>query len=220
MFDMDGLLLDTERLFMDALVEVAAPFGYGEAAVRDFFLTLIGTSAEKTTAALADFVPSGVDVADFDRRWRDANRARRQGPVPLRPTVGWVIPALAQDGHRMAVVTSTKRAPAVDHLDSAGLLPYFEIVVAGDEVIANKPDPAPYVQAAALLGVAPARCAAFEDSDTGTRAAVAAGCVTTQIPDLRPDEPLPALGQHIATDLSQALRQLGWTGHAAPQFAG
>ncbi|SLN11010.1 HAD family hydrolase [Pseudooctadecabacter jejudonensis] len=215
LFDMDGLLLDTERLFMEALVKVAAPFGYDDAAVRAFFLTLIGTSAEKTTAALADFVPAGVDVAAFDRTWREANRTQRQGPVPLRPQVGQVIPALAQAGHRMAVVTSTKRAPAVEHLQSAGLLHHFELVVAGDEVAANKPDPAPYLQAARTLGVDPARCAAFEDSDTGTQAAVAAGCVTTQIPDLRPDVPLPQLGQRVAHDLGQAVHNLGLMPHPA-----
>jgi len=208
LFDMDGLLLDTERLFMEALVTVSKPYGISDDRVRAFFLTLIGTSAEVTTARLADFVPSGVDVAAFDRTWRAANRAQRQGPVPLRPGVGALIPALAEAGHRMAVVTSTKRAPALDHLQSAGLLPFFELVVAGDEVPANKPDPAPYVQAAARLGLDPRRCAAFEDSDTGTRAAVAAGCITTQVPDLRPDEPLPHLGQAVARDLTQAVSQL------------
>ena len=206
---MDGLLLDTERLFMEALVRVAKPFGYGDDAVRAFFLTLIGTSAEKTTAALADFVPAGMDVAAFDRTWREENRRGRAGPVPLRPGVADVLPALSKAGHRMAVVTSTKRAPALEHLDHAGLLDHFEAVVAGDDVAANKPNPEPYLTAAQALEVDPTRCAAFEDSDTGTKAAVAAGCVTTQIPDLRPDVPLPALGQRIAPDLQTAVQELG-----------
>ncbi len=206
---MDGLLLDTERLFMEALVRVSRPFGYGDDAVRAFFLTLIGTSAERTTAALADFVPADVDVAEFDRVWREENRRGREGAAPLRPFVADVLPALSKAGHRMAVVTSTKRAPALEHLAHAGLLGHFECVVAGDDVTANKPDPAPYLQAAVTLGVSPQRCAAFEDSDTGTQAAIAAGCITTQIPDLRPDIPLMDLGQKVAPDLATAMCALG-----------
>lgn len=216
---MDGLLLDTERLFMEALVTVSRPLGLDEGEVRAFFLTLVGTSVQKTTQRLAEFLPDGVDVAAFDQTWRAANAAQRQGPVPLRPTVGQVIPALAASGHRMAVVTSTKRAPALDHLRSAGLLDHFEIIVGGDEVSANKPDPAPYLQAARALGVDPTRCAAFEDSDLGTQAAVAAGCVTTQIPDLRPDVPMPALGQRRATDLRGAVTALGIDLPGAPATA-
>lgn len=206
---MDGLLLDTERLFMEALVSVSKPFGMDDQAVRDFFLNLIGSSAQATTAALAGFVPAGVDAVAFDRDWRAANAAQRQGPVPLRPTVAEVLQDLSGAGHAMAVVTSTKRAPALEHLESAGLLSHFDLVIAGDEVTDNKPHPAPYLQAAAALGVDPSRCAAFEDSDTGTHAAVAAGCVTTQIPDLRPPVPLPDLGQRVASDLRAAVTGLG-----------
>lgn len=213
LFDMDGLLLDSEREFMEALVEVGVPFGFARAELEAFFRTLVGTSAAVTGARLAEFLPDGVDAAVFEKEWRQANAARRkrggQMRVPLRPTVGQVIPALAAEGHRMAVVTSTKRAPALEHLQHAGLLPYFEFIVAGDEVSANKPDPAPYLQAARALGVDPARCAAFEDSDLGTQAAVAAGCVTTQIPDVRPDVPLPRIGQRVAETLGGAVVQLG-----------
>ena len=208
LFDMDGLLLDSEREFMGALVEVGVPLGFNAETLESFFRTLVGTSAAVTGERLAEFLPDGVDATAFERQWRDANAARRRGVVPLRPTVDAVVPALAAAGYRMAVVTSTKRAPALDHLEQVGLLQYFEIVVGGDEVHANKPDPAPYLQAASVLGVAPERCAAFEDSDLGTQAAVRAGCVTSQIPDLRPPVPLPELGQHIAPDLKAAIDNL------------
>jgi HAD superfamily hydrolase (TIGR01509 family) len=110
----------------------------------------------------------------------------------------------------MAVVTSTGRARARRHLDEAGLLHHFHDVVGGDEVPANKPDPAPYLEAARRLKVDPSRAAAFEDSDQGTAAAIAAGCVTVQIPDLRPPgRPMPRIGQHVAGDLRAAFDLLG-----------
>ena len=209
LFDMDGLLLDSEREFMGTLVEIGTPLGFAPADLEAFFVTLVGTSAEQTALRLAEFLPTSVDATSFEKQWRLANAARRSGPMPLRPTVEHVLPRLARAGHRMAVVTSTKRTPALAHLEHAGLLSYFDLVVAGDDVSANKPDPAPYLQAAETLGVDPRKCAAFEDSDTGTHAAVAAGCLTTQIPDLRPaGVPLPDLGQHIAKDMQEALQQL------------
>lgn len=206
---MDGLLLDSEREFMESLIEIGMPVGFSRAQLETFFKTLVGTSVSVTSSKLATFLPNGIDVTDFETRWRSANAERRGGAIPLRPTVQDVLPALARAGHRMAVVTSTKRAPALEHLKHAGLLDYFELVVGGDEVSANKPDPAPYLQAARELRVDVKRCAAFEDSDLGSRAAVAAGCVTTQIPDLRPSEPLPELGQRIAPDLQTAVVNLG-----------
>lgn len=214
LFDMDGLLLDSERQFMGALVKIGTPLGFDAEALEAFFHTLVGTSSAQTSVRLAEFLPSSVDAVAFEKQWRKANTACRVGSVPLRPRVGQVLPALARAGHRMAVVTSTKRAPALEHLEHAGLLSYFELVVAGDEVSANKPDPAPYLHAAKALGVDPRECVAFEDSDTGTRAAVAAGCVTTQIPDLRPiGVPLPELGQQIATDIHAAAHRLGLLNH-------
>lgn len=207
---MDGLLLDTERAFLESFVTVCAPLGILRAQAEPFFLGLVGVSSATTTGRLSAFLPGGVDVAEFDRTWRDEHARGLQKGMPLRPDVAEVIPALHAAGHRMAVVTSTHRVHADHHLERGGLHHYFERIIPGDEVPANKPDPAPYVTAAKVLGVDPARCAAFEDSDTGTRAAVAAGCITTQIPDLRPAHvPLPDLGQHVADDLSSAVRQLG-----------
>lgn len=206
---MDGLLIDSEREFMMSLVEIGEPLGFDRATLEAFFKTLVGTSVAVTSTRLTEFLPDGVDAKAFEADWRRANANRRQGAMPLRPTVAQVLPALANAGYRMAVVTSTKRTPALEHLKHASLIGYFELIVAGDEVTANKPDPAPYLQAAAALGVDPRRCAAFEDSDLGTQAAVAAGCVTTQIPDLRPPVPLPDLGQNVAQVLGAAVAQLG-----------
>lgn len=206
---MDGLLLDSEREFMEALVKIGQPIGFSRAELEAFFKTLVGTSVEVTGARLAEFLANEVDAGEFEHQWRNANAMCRSAAIPLRPTVRDVLPRLAQAGYRMAVVTSTKRAPALKHLKHAGLLGYFELVVGGDEVSANKPDPAPYLQAARGLGVDVSRCAAFEDSDLGTRAAVSAGCTTTQIPDLRPPVPLPQIGQHVASTLRRAVENLG-----------
>ena len=208
-FDMDGLLLDTERVGCEVFLELAAPFGIARDKAEVFYRSLVGTSNAHTRSSIAEFVP-GVDADAMMGDWRTGVDARMAAAVPLRPTVRDTLKALAGQGHRMAVVTSTVKDRALEHLDAAGLLPHFATVVGGDEVAANKPDPAPYLEAAGRLGVDPRRSAAFEDSDHGVASAVAAGCVVTQIPDLRPTgSPLPELGQRQASDLAGAIRGIG-----------
>ena len=209
LFDMDGLLLDTERVGCEVFLELTAPFGIALDRAEAFYRSLVGTSNAHSRNSLAAFI-SGVDADAMMQDWRAGVDARMAAAVPLRPTVRETLMALAGQGHRMAVVTSTVKDRALEHLDAAGLLPHFATVVGGDEVAANKPDPAPYLEAAGRLGVDPRRSAAFEDSDHGVASAVAAGCIVTQIPDLRPNgAPLPDLGQRLAGDLAGAIRGIG-----------
>ncbi|MEM1273587.1 MAG: HAD family phosphatase [Pseudomonadota bacterium] len=212
LFDMDGLLLDTERVGMHVLRDVIAPYGHTTAQSDAIYLGLVGTSQEYTAAALRRAAPS-VDPAELEAIWHARVDAIMAGGVPLRPTVAESLDALSADCVPMAVVTTTRTARARQHLEKAGLLHHFADVIGRDRVAAPKPDPAPYLAGAAALGLAPAQCAAFEDSDTGTRAAVGAGCRTWQIPDLRPDaSALPDLGQSVASSLNEALRDAGLLG--------
>ena len=208
LFDMDGLLLDTERVALETFLEAVGPLGVPREVAEPFFLTLIGTSTRETRARVANFLPD-VDTAPVIAEWEAGFRARLRAGVPLRPGVGETLPRLQEAGVRMAVVTSTHGTPARHHLNNANLLHFFETVTGGDEVSRTKPDPAPYLETAAKLGVNPVDCAAFEDSDRGIAAAVAAGCRAVQIPDLRPAGPLPDLGQIVASSFIAALEYFG-----------
>ncbi|CUH53586.1 HAD family hydrolase [Shimia marina] len=210
LFDMDGLLLDTERMFMRSFVALTSDLDIAPSEAEAFFITLVGTSAAETTRRLGAFLPSGVDIAGFDLVWRENHAANAAQGIALKPYVLEVLSALHVRNIPMAVVTSTAGCFARKHLKHAGLLRFFDAVCAGDEVRANKPHPEPYLTGAALLGVDAARCVAFEDSDLGTRAAIAAGCATFQIPDLRPTEvPVPDIGQKVVTHLGEAARHIG-----------
>lgn len=206
LFDMDGLLLDSERIYNAVARDLLVPEGFEAAAVEAHFLTLVGTSGAEGARRLAGFLGPDRDVGAFNAVWHAEVERRVRAEMPLRPMVRETLDRLTGQGARMAVVTSTSGATARDHLGRAGLLARFEVVLGGDEVSARKPDPAPYLEAAAALGLAPDLCAAFEDSDHGIAAAVGAGCRAVQVPDLRPaDVPLPALGQGIAADLWAAV---------------
>lgn len=206
LFDMDGLLLDTETLAMASFLAAVGAFGVTRAQAEPFFLTLVGTSVAESNLRMDAFLPAGVNGADIRDLWDQSFSTRMAQGVPLRPLVRETIENLAAQTKNLAVVTSTIGARARHHLAQAGLLDHFAFVLGGDEVSATKPNPAPYLEAALRLGFAPGHCAAFEDSDKGIAAAVQAGCLAVQIPDLRPlGLPLPDLGQMVAQDLASAV---------------
>jgi HAD superfamily hydrolase (TIGR01509 family) len=206
LFDMDGLLLDTERLAMRCFVEALEQFDMPRDISEPFGLTLIGTAAETTRAMLAEFLPPDISVQAVEDLWTEAFDAAIADGVPVKPGVAALLADLAGQGAKMAVVTSTTGERARHHLKQAGLLRHMAFVLGGDEVSATKPDPTPYLIAAEQLGVDPRNAAAFEDSDRGIEAAVAAGCHAVQVPDLRPSgAPLPDLGQMIVTTLAEAV---------------
>ena len=206
---MDGLLLDTERLGMGVFCTVIAGHGLGTAEAEALYRAMVGKSLEKSHEAIHTVLP-GADIDLIDAAWRDGLDAAMAQGVPLRPTVRETIEGLAARVVPMAVVTTTRTARARHHLEDAGLLHHFVDVIGRDRVTNPKPDPEPYLLGADTLGLLPEACAAFEDSDTGTRAAVAAGCRVWQIPDLRPEgrDP-PLIGQHMAESLADAVRDAG-----------
>lgn len=207
---MDGLLFDTERAFLLALQQVAAPLGISSAEAEAFYLSIVGTSGAVTRRAIEAFLPEDEDIDAFDKHWRSTCRAELDKGIPLRPGTDVVLPALKAKGYKMALVTSSRRAAVDHHLGLTGMSETFDTIVASEDVSHHKPDPAPYLLAATRLGVDPARCAVFEDSDLGVKAGVTAGCIVTQIPDLRPKgKALPDLGQFIAPDLMSAMQHLG-----------
>ena len=206
LFDMDGLLLDTERLSKHAYETASRHFGITpENAV---FESLIGRNATANARTLAGWLNGAVELSDFEAVWLETYQGAMAQGIPLRPGVADVLAAL--DGKLpMAVATSSKRATAETKLDSTGLRRHFDALIAGDEVTESKPAPEIFERAAELIGLAPAVCAAFEDSVNGVRSAAAAGCVVVQVPDLVPaTEETRTLAHAIAPSLRGAMEVL------------
>lgn len=210
LFDMDGLLLDTEQVGMDVFCDVMAPYGMAAEAAETLYRGIVGKSLERSQEAVRAALP-GADIDAIDLAWRDGLDAAMALQVPLRPSVEDALARVHAAGVPMAVVTTTRTGRARHHLEMAGLLPFFADVIGRDQVTHPKPNPEPYATGAARLGLPPRACAAFEDSDTGTQAAVAAGCAVWQVPDLRPiGHPPPVLGQTIAETLLEAVIAAGF----------
>jgi HAD superfamily hydrolase (TIGR01509 family) len=186
LLDMDGLLVDTERIWFEVESAIVSDLG-GAWSDADHDL-LVGGPLERAVAHMAATVPAGPDPADVTARLlREMVAALRRGPVEWMPGAKLLLSSIADAGVPSALVSSSRR-PIVDAvLDAIGREP-FQVTVSGDDVAHTKPSPDPYLHAAALLGVAADRCVAVEDSVTGATSARAAGCVTVLVPSV-PDLP-------------------------------
>ncbi|GAA4858325.1 HAD family hydrolase [Actinomycetospora straminea] len=183
LWDMDGTLVDSEWLWDVSLADLAAHLG-GELSV-ELREDLVGSSLPRSVSAVraaAGLDPDDPDGVAADGRWL-LERTKRLFAVdlPWRPGAREALVAVRAAGLPTALVTSTYRELTDVALDTIGRQ-FFDVTVCGDEVSATKPDPAPYLRAAELLGVAPHACVAVEDSPTGTRSAVAAGATVVVVP--------------------------------------
>lgn len=204
-FDMDGLLLDTERVYLDAFR--ATMKDHGLPPDDDIFVAMVGVNATAGAEILNDGLAGRTDPARFDADLSDRVRDRFAQGIPAKPGVRDVIEALDVP-HIIATSTRTDKAAA--HLDVAGLGDLFPDIIGGDQVTRSKPEPDIYLAAASALSIPPTVCAAFEDSPNGVRAAHAAGMIVVQVPDVvPPDDTLRALGHHIAPTLLDGARHLG-----------
>lgn len=207
-FDMDGLLLDSERV----------AFAIGRAVCTDFGLpwreevshAMIGRNARDNAALLrreygADF-PVELHSTEFQRRYGEVIEA---GGIPLKPGALALLEALQARGIPRAVATSTARLRALLKLERAGLAGFMQQLVAGDEIRHGKPAPDIFLAAAAALGVEPGRCLALEDSNAGARAALRAGMQVGIVPDLLPPDPaLIADGARVLKSLHDVIKEL------------
>jgi HAD superfamily hydrolase (TIGR01509 family) len=183
LFDMDGLLVDSERLWLETETEVMA--WLGGTWTPEHQHDLIGGSLERTVAYMLALSGPVAPPEEVGERLLDGMERRLKADVPLMPGAGALLDEVRAAGLPSALVSSTRRALMDLALEGLGR-DRFTVTVAGDEVARNKPDPEPYVTAARMLGVDPRRCAALEDSPNGARSASDAGCRVIVIPSLLP----------------------------------
>jgi HAD superfamily hydrolase (TIGR01509 family) len=207
-FDMDGLLLDSERLARDAFV--AACTEHGWEVDLSVYHRCIGSTQEITREILCDHFGAQFPYETVDASWSRHYHARlAEAPVPVKPGARLLLELLDAADVPTALATSTRRETAESRLRDTGLLRYLPHQICGGETARGKPHPDPYLAAARVLGVAPEHCLALEDSANGVRSAHAAGCVVIQIPDLvSPDPALCELDHLILESLTDVVSLL------------
>ena len=207
-FDMDGLILDSERLCMSIFRQACevqnVPF------IEKLYLSIIGCNTKKIEQIFRDGYGSSVDYPALHQEWKTRyTTIVKHQEIPLKEGIIDLLEWLKSNSIPMAVATSTPRDIATTKLKLAGLDGYFDVLTTGCEVVVGKPDPEIYLLAAERLGVVPEMCLAFEDSNNGVRSAVAANMITFQIPDLvKPSAEVIELGHQISPSLTNILTQL------------
>lgn len=207
LFDMDGTLLDTERLYGESLVEVGRRHGIED--LMPTFLKIVGLSGPNEMDVIESGLEGKVTAEALLPEWHEVIAERLTDEIPVKEGAVELLTTLRNGGVPIGLVTSTWRENALQHLELAALLGFFEHIVGGDEVQNKKPHPEPYLTAADLFGIDASRCAIFEDSDPGTLAAVRSGGTVVQVPDLKaPSAEGTALGHIIAPSLLDGARQI------------
>ena len=208
-FDMDGLMLDTEPLYKTAWQQALAELGHelDDASYQRF----VGRSTEDCENDLSEQLGLAFPLETFRSRWpalwRD--RAREQG-IATKAGLHELVSFIRTQGLPLALATSSDASFTEFSLGNVELHETFDVIVTGDQVARPKPAPDIYLEAARRLGVDPVHCVALEDSDAGILAASRAGMVSLLIPDLKqPSEQGLAAAFRVLGSLHEARDLLG-----------
>lgn len=185
LFDQDGTMYDTERLYFQAWTQTIREFGLEPPFSREAHVRVGGTAGEMMLTILRELYPAADPVAIRDRAFVLGAEFQRNGP-PEKPGLHEIVDFLKGKGIRLAIGSSCACAQVKRNLRFVGLEDKFDTIVGGDDIHHSKPDPEVFQLAARRLGLEPSECVVFEDSVNGVLAAHAAGCVTVLIPDCLP----------------------------------
>ena len=181
-FDMDGLLIDSESLVRRALIQAAENLGY-EMPIS-LCAAMIGLPETQNARQIQEHFGPDFPVERYRAEERRQVDLLLSDGIALKTGVLEILDHLDRRALPRAVATSSSRNSARTHLGHNGILERFGAIVAREDVERHKPNPDPFLKAAALLGVDPVNCLALEDSHNGVRAAHAAGMMTVMVPDL------------------------------------
>ena len=199
-FDMDGVIFDSERAYIALYKKLAPKYGLtDEAAVHRACMDSIGVTRAKTREIFIEAV--GHDF-DYYRYREDVQEELNKQDFDLKPGVFELFDRLKERKIPIALASSTRQASVMRMLEHAGLTAYFDAIVCGDMVSRSKPDPEIFLTAAERLGAEPSDCYVIEDSYNGVRAAHAAGMYPVMVPDiLQPDEEIRGLAEVVLPTL-------------------
>ena len=205
-FDMDGVLFDTERLCQTCWLKLAEEDNIPN--MEPVYALCIGVNAQTTERIVYENYGKDFPYEEYCKRTSAMyNSYIEENGVPVKDGVRETLQKLAEAGLRIAVASSTRREKVLRHLENTGIAQYFTAVVGGDTVTHSKPHPEIFLKACEALGVAPENAIAVEDSHNGIRSAHAAGMTPVMVPDLLPvTEEMRGLASYVAEDMNDACR--------------
>ena len=187
-FDMDGILIDTERISFNAFKEVLS--GYNYKMDEQFYLTMIGRNTKSIKELMLKEYGNDFPFEEiYDKKVKIAVDTINRDGVIVKPGVHELIDYLNEKDYKIAVATSTRKERAHYLLEQIKIKNKVDYIICGDQVQNSKPDPEIFLKAAKGLNMSPEECIVIEDSDAGILAASRAGMKGINVPDMKkPDE--------------------------------
>ena len=208
-FDMDGVIFDTEKLCIDCWKTLAERDGLEN--MEQALHKCIGTNAVRTKEIMLEEYGESFDYDGYARKASGLfHEVEERDGLPLKPGVREILETLKNAGIPIGLASSTRLAAVEKELKDAGLYDYFQVVVGGDLLKKSKPEPDIYLMACERMGVDPKDAYAIEDSYNGIRSAYRAGMHPLMVPDLLPPtEEMREMSDMIAGDLLELQSMLG-----------
>lgn len=207
-FDMDGLMLDTERIARVAWQHALAEWGYELS--FDSYTHFVGRTEHDTEVLLRQFFGNAAPVHELrQRKTQLFEAAIAENGIPIKPGVMSLLDHLEQQETPKAVASSSYRNHILTRLQTTQLLGRFEVLVGGDEVEHGKPAPDIFLEAVRRLQAPPRQCLVLEDSEAGIQAAHAAGAIPIMVPDIKaPSKAVAALAYRVLPSLDDVFQFL------------
>lgn len=206
LFDMDGTLVDSERLGRRSWLTAAAERGVGDVVDDALITSFVGITRDSALDRLTALLGSRAEAEALFCRHEELHRGMEKGELALLPGAREALVALRRRGVHLGLATSTRRANATARLQlpQIDLYGLFDTMTFGDEVAHGKPEPDIYLEAARRAGVEPEECAVVEDSPNGVRSGHAAGMRVYLVPDtVEPTEEILGKSSAVLTSLSE-----------------
>lgn len=198
-FDMDGLILDSERTVLKCWEIIGEKYGFED--IVTYGISVIGKNKKATVDEFQRVY--GEPGERYEKELRGIyNGLAAEGKVPLKPHTLELLKAMKDAGMKTAIASSSTREEVTSQMAALGALPYFDTCVCGDQVTRSKPDPEIFLLACDALGVKPEEGVGLEDSFNGVRACRASGLYTIMVPDIiQPDDEMKSLADIILPSL-------------------
>ncbi|SFR86740.1 HAD family hydrolase [Anaeromicropila populeti] len=182
-FDMDGVLFDTEKLFMECSYQAAEQMQLSE--IETALKSSIGLNHRDTQELFLKLYGQDFPYEEFQKNLRllMAERIESEG-LPVKKGVYELLAYLKKENYNIALASSSTEKSVLSHLVRAEIKSYFQVIVCGDMVVHSKPNPEIYQMACDKLKVAPNKAFAIEDSPNGIKSAHSAGMKVIMVPDL------------------------------------
>lgn len=207
-FDMDGVIFDSERAVMQCWKEVASRHNIPD--IEKAILACTGTTMVRTREIMLNLCGADFPYDEYARESSAIFHSRYDGGrLPMKQGVKELLSFLKEHGKKIALASSTRQQVVTDELRDAGIIGYFDRIICGDMVSRSKPAPDIFLKACEELNVSPSDSYAIEDSYNGIRAAHAGGLHPIMVPDLLPaDEEMQSLAEIVLPSLTSVMEYL------------